>query len=124
MARPNKKVSSDEKLSRRRVKLYVPDLPIVYKTNKIYQLVYSIEVKMQKDPLYISIKDYLFLITELEKCHEELIKRGLNRADGRVKARMEQKRLDQSGNKNNPAGVGEQKSSSVDNGVPAVNPFA
>jgi len=124
MARPNKKVSNDEKLSRRRVKLYVPDLPIVYKTNKIYQLVYSIEVKMQKDPLYISIKDYLFLITELEKCHEELIKRGLNRADGRVKARMEQKKLDQSGNKNNPAGVGEQKSSSMDNGVSAVNPFA
>ncbi len=109
---------------RQRYKLYVPDLPIVYKTNKIYQLLQVIEKKMEDDPLYISIKDYIYLISELEKCNEELVKRGLNTANGRAKARMEQQKLDKSRYPKSEARVGENKSVGVDNGVPTSNPFA
>ena len=109
---------------RQRYKLYVPDLPIVYKTNKIYQLLQVIEKKMESDPLYISIKDYIYLISELEKCNEELVKRGLNTANGRAKARMEQQKLDKSRYPKSEARVGENKSVGVDNGVPTSNPFA
>jgi hypothetical protein len=109
---------------RQRYKLYVPDLPIVYKTNKIYQLLQVIEKKMEDDPLYISIKDYIYLISELEQCNEELVKRGLNTANGRAKARMEQQKLDKSRNPKSEARVGENKSVGVDNGVPTSNPFA
>ena len=109
---------------RQRYKLYVPDLPIVYKTNKIYQLLQVIEKKMEDDPLYISIKDYIYLISELEQCNEELVKRGLNTANGRAKARMEQQKLDKSRYPKSEARVGENKSVGVDNGVPTSNPFA
>lgn len=117
-----RRVGKDGK--RQRYKLYVPDLPIVYKTNKIYQLLQVIEKKMEDDPLYISIKDYIYLISELEQCNEELVKRGLNTANGRAKARMEQQKLDKSRYPKSEARVGENKSVGVDNGVPTSNPFA
>lgn len=109
---------------RKRYALYVPDLPIVYKANKIYQLLKTIENKLDEDPLYITIKDYIYLINENEKCNEELVKRGLNSKNGRAKARMEQQKLDKSRYPKSEARVGENKSVGVDNGVPTSNPFA
>jgi hypothetical protein len=107
-----------------RVKLYVPDLPIVYKANKVFQLLQRIDRQMAKNPTYIPIKDYLYLVVENEKINEELIKRGLNTSNGRAKARMEQQKLDRISNKKSASGVGKDKSVSVDNGVSTSNPFA
>ena len=108
----------------KRLRLYVPELPLVYTANKLYQVFQKIDTKLLNDPLFISIKDYIFLVKELEKCNDELVKRGLNTANGRAKARVEQKKLDKLGNKKYEAGVGEAKSSSLDNGVSTSNPFA
>lgn len=107
-----------------RVKLYVPNIPLVYKANKIFQLLQRIDKQLAVNPNYIPIKDYLFLVETNEKINEELIKRGLNTANGRAKARMEQQKLDRDSNKVYQAGVGKDVTPGVDNGVPATNPFA
>ena len=107
-----------------KVTLHVPDLPLAYKAKKIYIMLLRIEKKLAKDPLFIPIKDYLYLLDQHEKCNNELIKQGLNTANGRAKARMEQKKLDRLGNKKSEATVGDDQSFGVDNGVSATNPFA
>jgi len=107
-----------------RVKLYVPDLPLVYKANKVFQLLQRIDKQMAKNPSYIPIKDYLFLVEANERINEDLIKKGYNTANGRAKARMEQQKLDRQGHKKSEAGMGSDKSIGVDNGVSASNPFA
>lgn len=107
-----------------KVKLYVPDLPLVYKAKKVYMLLQRIEKAQKDDPLVVPIKDYLFLVSQYEEVSQKLIDRGWNTSDGRAKARMEQKKLDKPGNAKHSSGVGEEITTGVDDGVSATNPFA
>lgn len=107
-----------------KVKLYVPDLPLVYKAKKVYMLLQRIEKAQKDDPLVVPIKDYLYLVSQYEEVSQKLIDRGWNTSDGRAKARMEQKKLDKSSNAKHTPGVGEEKSDSLGDGVSAPNPFA
>lgn len=107
-----------------KVKLYVPDLPLVYKAKKVYMLLQRIEKQQAKDPLFVPIKDYLFLVSQYEDAAQKLIDRGWNTSDGRAKARAEQKKLDKSGRQKSASGVGETESGSVGDGVSAADPFA
>lgn len=107
-----------------KVKLYVPELPLVYRAKKVYLLLQRIDKKMQKNPSFVSIKDYLLLVEEYEKISQELISRGWHTGDGRAKARVAQKRLDRTSHAKSEAGVGETEPGSVGTGVSATNPFA
>ena len=107
------------------VLLNVPKIPLVWRARKQLWLLKMIELHLNKDPSYISPKEYFSLLDTMEKTYTDLEKAGLGSNEKRreFRKRVQQKRMGETGESVSSSRVGETESPVVGNGVSAPNPF-
>lgn len=107
------------------VLLNVPKIPLVWRARKQLWLLKMIELHLNKDPTYISPKEYFSLLDVMEKTYTELEKAGLGSNEKRrdFRQRVQQKRLGKVSESVDSSRVGETESPVVGDGVSAPNPF-